>query len=54
MGHFPVRYDSRVVIYEHKMFIRLATGHGIYLMPRGKQIHMDPVPCVIKQLWGVS
>ena len=25
MGYFPVRYDSRVVIYEHKMFIRLAT-----------------------------
>ena len=26
MRYFPVRYDSRVVIYEHKMFIRLATG----------------------------
>ena len=26
MGYFPVRYDSRVVIYERKMFIRLATG----------------------------
>ena len=25
MGYFPVRYDSRVVIYELKMFIRLAT-----------------------------
>ena len=25
MGNFPVRYHSRVVIYEHKMFIRLAT-----------------------------
>ena len=25
MGYFPVRYNSRVVIYEHKMFIRLAT-----------------------------
>ena len=25
-GYFPVRYDSRVVIYERKMFIRLATG----------------------------
>ena len=24
MGYFPVRY---VVIYEYKMFIRLATGH---------------------------
>ena len=26
MGYFQVRYDSRVVIYERKMFIRLATG----------------------------
>jgi len=26
MGYFPVRYDSRVVIYERKMFIRLVTG----------------------------
>ena len=25
MGYFQVRYDSRVVIYKHKMFIRLAT-----------------------------
>ena len=25
MEYFPVRYDSRVVIYERKMFIRLAT-----------------------------
>ena len=26
MGHFHIRYDSRVVIYERKMFIRLATA----------------------------
>ena len=26
MGYFPVTYDSRVVIYKHKMFIRLPTG----------------------------
>ena len=25
MGYFPVKYDSRVVIYKRKMFIRLAT-----------------------------
>ena len=25
MGYFPVRYDSRVVIYERTMFIRVAT-----------------------------
>ena len=26
MGYFQVRYDSRVIIYDCKMFIRLATG----------------------------
>ena len=26
MGCFQVRYNSRVVIYKHKLFIRLATG----------------------------
>ena len=26
MGYFPVRYDSRVVIYDHRGFIRLATA----------------------------
>ena len=26
MGYFPVKYDSRVVIYKRKFFIRLATG----------------------------
>ena len=26
MGYFQVRYNSRVVIYERKMFIRLATA----------------------------
>ena len=29
MGNFLVRYDSRVVIYERKMFIRLATDERI-------------------------
>ena len=28
MGYFLVRYDSRVIIYERKMFIILATGHS--------------------------
>ena len=31
-GIFPVRYDSRVVIYELKMFIRLATGTQLSLL----------------------
>ena len=26
MGYFPVKYDSRVVFYERKTFIRLGTG----------------------------
>ena len=26
MWYFQVRYDSRVVIYDHRGFIRLATG----------------------------
>ena len=26
MGYFQVRYDSRVVIYDRRAFIRLATG----------------------------
>ena len=27
MGYFPVWYNSRVVIYERKMFLRSATGN---------------------------
>ena len=27
MGYFQVRSDSRVVIFERKMFIRLSTGN---------------------------
>ena len=26
MGYFPVRYDSRVLIYDRRGYIRLATG----------------------------
>ena len=29
MGYFPVRYDSRVVNYDRRGFIRLATGVDI-------------------------
>ena len=29
MGYFQVRYDSRVINYERKMFIRLATGFDL-------------------------
>ena len=31
MGYFPVRYYSRVIIYERKMFIRFATGFIFYI-----------------------
>ena len=31
MRYFPVRYGSRVVIYERKMFIRLATVRNDYI-----------------------
>ena len=33
MGCFQVRYDSRVVIYERKLFIRLATAVEWYFLP---------------------
>ena len=33
MGHFQVRYDSRVVNYDCKGFIRLATDDGIKSRP---------------------
>ena len=31
MGYFPVMYDSGVIIYERKMFIRLASDYSNYL-----------------------
>ena len=30
MGYFPVRYDARVVNYDRRGFIRLATGGQSY------------------------
>ena len=32
MGYFPVRYDSRVVIYEREMFIRLTTEYNSVIL----------------------
>ena len=29
MGYFQVRFNSRVVIYDHRGFIRLATDAGV-------------------------
>ena len=34
MGYFQVRYDSRVVIYERKLFIRLAAGFFLVMVVR--------------------
>ena len=41
MGCFQVRYDSRVIIYERKLFIRLATGlvvMGGYSCSKGRVV----------------
>ena len=37
MEYFQVRYDSRVVIYERKMFIRLVTG--LVVMAEVSHVH---------------
>ena len=34
MGYFPVRYDSRVVIYNHRAVIRLATACAEAVKPK--------------------
>ena len=34
MGYFPVRYDSRVVNYDRRGFIRLATGLPLFYVSR--------------------
>ena len=55
MGYFQVRYDSRVVIYERKMFIRFATGvlvttltvHDkrslLWLLMKGKRVQVEVI-----------
>ena len=59
MGYFPVRYDSRVVIYERKMFIRLATDYStshpdllglVTSCFRSKTAFWGPVCCCL--WWG--
>ena len=47
MGYFPVRYDSRVVIYDCKMFIRLATLIN-------KLLKFAPSEDKANDLWGLS
>ena len=32
MGYFQVRYNSRVIIYDGRGFIRLATGLQFYMI----------------------
>ena len=36
MGCYQVRYNSRVVIYEHKLFIRLTTGLLLWHVPSSR------------------
>ena len=51
MAYFTVRFNSRVIIYERKMFIRLATGEEeqIEIMPPTTQ---SPNKCLVS-LWKV-
>ena len=39
MGYFPVRYDSRVINFERKVFIRLATGI-VHLLKFGQKLQV--------------
>ena len=54
MRYFQVRYTSKVVIYERKMFIRLATGYSI-LMFRVKcvttRLSRRPINKSIVKVW---
>ena len=43
MGYFQVRYNSRVVIYDHRAFIRLATAVVGYLFLQSKEVALDCV-----------
>ena len=43
MGYFQVRYNSRVVKYDHRGFIRLATGLPAY------QIIMSGIACLCQK-----
>ena len=39
MGYFKVRYDSRVIIYERKMFTRLATDMNLVHQSHSAESH---------------
>ena len=41
MGYFQVRYDSRVVIYDCRIFIRLATSFGLDLNEQEKLLFIQ-------------
>ena len=48
MGYFPVRYDSRVVNYNHRGFIRLATGVAVMMVYVAVSVPMPaPASCPI-------
>ena len=49
MGYFQVRYDSRVVNYDHRGFIRLATGLMVAeegSRSRGHEFESTAIPTV--------
>ena len=69
MGYFPVRYDSRVVIYERRGLIRLATKESRYFCISEEVLHKrvshkKPTPewsssfhqddVIVKSLFGLS
>ena len=49
MGHFQVRYNSRVVIYDHRAFIRLTTVVGIQVAQLLQRVAQNVVTTVITQ-----
>ena len=40
MGYFQVRYDSRVINYDRRGFIRLSTGLESHISGDWKQMHL--------------
>ena len=57
MGYFPVRYDTRVVNYDCRGFIRLATGVISLSEPRTSfllHLHFLPIEALFAHLETTS
>ena len=51
MGYFPVRYDSRVVMYVHKMFIRLPTVLSLtFYLLKCEELISKPAATLLKSV----